>query len=365
MLTTALMIVAALGAEPEPWKKVVEPRAFSFPRDHAAHADHRVEWWYYTGNLAAADGRRFGYELTFFRTGLQYASQNPSRWAVRDLYLAHFAVSDLQSGRFHCFQRLSRRGVGWSGAETDRCRVWNGDWTLELVGDEHRLVAAQCPDANQPERTACAIDLRLVSQKPPALHGDRGISRKGPTLGNASYYYSLTRMETRGTIRLGEQQFEVSGLSWMDHEFSSSFLEAGQRGWDWFSIQLDDGREMMLYQLRRDDGTPDRFSSGTWVEADGRIKPLTADDFSLSAGRTWRSPQSGAEYPVVWKLRLPARKIEMDIAATMPNQELDVVASTGFPYWEGAIDVRGREGDKPLAGRGYLEMTGYAGRLAE
>lgn len=337
----------------EGWLKVVEPRPFEFPRDHAAHEDYRVEWWYYTGNVAAADGRRFGYELTFFRAGVDRQPQNPSRWTVRDLYIAHFAISDIRRGRFHFFERLRRRGVGWAGALADRHQVWIDEWQAGLEGDDHVLKAAD---------EGFAIDLRLSPRKAPVLHGNAGLSQKGPSEGNASHYYSLTRLKTAGSITIDGKVLPVTGWSWMDHEFSSSFLEEGQQGWDWLSIQLDDGRELMIYQIRRSDGDADLHSSGTIVDEHGHTEPLRADEFRLIPGRRWQSPQSRAQYPVEWTVRLPERNVELEVRAAFPQQEMNTVATIGTPYWEGAVVVEGAWNGARTSGRGYLEMTGYQGR---
>jgi predicted secreted hydrolase len=357
-MAACLALVASSPAAEKPaaaedWKTVETPHPFAFPRDHAAHEDYRIEWWYYTGNLQAKDGRRFGYELTFFRTGIVRRPENPSRWAVRDLYITHFAISDLASGKFHFFERLNRRGVGWAGAESDRYRAWNGDWEVRLAGDRHLLSAYEGGQR---------LELTLTPTRPPVLHGDRGLSQKGPSRGNASHYYSLTRMETAGTLAVGGQEFSVTGLSWMDHEFSSSFLEPGQQGWDWFALQLDDGRDLMIYQIRTQDGRPDAQSSGTLVRADGTSIGLRRADFSLAPGPRHKMPGSGAEYPIAWRLRVPGHDLDLNVEAAMPDQEMNTTASIGVPYWEGAVAIRGTASGKPVAGRGYLEMTGYAGK---
>jgi predicted secreted hydrolase len=340
-------------ADGESWKTVVEPRNFVFPDDHAAHKDHRIEWWYYTGNLQTAKGRRFGFELTFFRTGVNRTPTNPSRWTVRDLFITHFAISDVRDRRFHFFERTRRAGVGWAGASTERLHVWNEDWEVRLRGDDHVLKAAE---------QDCAIELVLTPQKPPVLHGDRGLSQKGPTRGNASYYYSLTRMKTIGSVTVHGQRLPVTGWSWMDHEFSSSFLEKGQQGWDWMSIQLDDGQELMIYQIRRADNTTDAFSSGTIIDREGRPESITHDQFQFTPAAYWRSPRTGARYPVRWRVVLPERQIDLNVTAAFPHQEMNTMKSIGTPYWEGSVTVSGSWQGARARGLGYLEMTGYQGR---
>ena len=338
------------------WKAADPGYALSFPRDHAAHPDHRIEWWYYTGNLRAPDGRRFGYQLTFFRFGVDRQPVNPSRWAVRDLYMAHFAVTDVDRGAHHVAERLNRAGIGWAGASTETLKVWNDGWAVTLDERDrrsHRLAAAS-------DDGGLAIELRLDPAAPPVLHGVNGFSQKGAELGNASHYYSLTRLRTTGRLVVGGETFDVEGLSWMDHEFGTSFLEPAQAGWDWFSIQLDDGTDLMVYVMRRIDGARDPRSSGTLVVPEGRVS-LRVDDFRLTPGRRWTSPASGAAYPVAWRIAIPPHGLELEVTAAVDAQELQTGRSTGVTYWEGAIDVQGTRGGVPVAGSGYLEMTGYAG----
>ena len=344
---------AAGGAlTPEGWRQAGLGHAWRFPRDHGSHPEYRIEWWYYTGNLAGG-GRRFGYQVTFFRVGVDPAPENPSRWAVRDLYMAHLAVTDLGAGRHLVAERLDRGGLGWAGAREGTLDVWNGDWRASLDGDRHRLELVD---------RSFGVELDLEPGKPPTLHGENGLSRKGPSAGNASQYYSMTRMPTTGRVRLDGEWIDVTGASWMDHEFGTTFLEPGQVGWDWFSLQLDDGADLMVFQLRRADGRPDDHSAGTWVEGDGISAPLDAGDVRLVPGRRWTSPASGAAYPVEWRVELPGRRVSLDVTAALDAQELDTAASTGVTYWEGAVTVTGRVGGRQVRGRGYLEMTGYSGR---
>jgi predicted secreted hydrolase len=335
------------------WTTVISGRDFRFPADHGAHKDYRIEWWYYTGNLEAEDGRRFGYQLTFFRTGLHKEPANPSRWAVRDLYTAHFGLSDIRNKKHYCFQRNSRAGIGQAGANTDQYEVWNGDWKVALSGDDHILRA---------EDSDVAIDLELNPTKPPVLHGNDGVSKKGPSPGNASYYYSFTRMSTRGTIRIGGQTFKIQGSSWMDHEFSSSFLEPGQLGWDWLAIQLDSGADLMLYRMRREDGTTDPFSSASLVDRSGDVQHLSVTDYTMKPIDTWKSEQTSAVYPLRWRVEIPSLGYSLDIRPAFDQQEMTTIDTTGISYWEGAIDVLGDSADGKVAGRGYMELTGYAGQ---
>ena len=359
MASSIDVMAAALVAQEPPafssggWRQVEQGYTLEFPRDHGSHPDYRIEWWYYTGNLLAADGRRFGYQVTFFRVGVDPAPANPSRWSVRDLYMAHLAVTDVESGRLLTAERLARAGVGWSGARVGTLEVWNGDWRADLAGDTHQVQAL--------DRTF-GVDLRLESGKGPTAHGREGVSQKGAERGNASYYYSMTRMPTTGRLVVDGEQIDVSGTSWMDHEFGTTFLETGQAGWDWFSLQLDDGTDIMFYLLRRNGGGRDPQSAGTWVTADGRSAPIEAAAVTLTPGRTWESPTSEAVYPVEWQIALPDRDVRLEVAAVVDAQELDTDASTGVTYWEGAVTVTGQVGGRTVTGRGYLEMTGYAGR---
>jgi predicted secreted hydrolase len=355
--SVGLVLAVALGAlvhAQSPWREAKAGYQFSFPRDHASHPDFKIEWWYYTGNVRTKQGRRFGYQVTFFRVGIEHAPKNPSRWAVRDLYMTHLAVSDAEGQRYRYAEKLTRGGPGLAGAASDRYYVWNEDWMATREGTQHKLRAV---DAR------AGIDLILDEGKPPAINGINGINQKGARDGNASHYYSLTRMPTRGTITVDGERFEVSGETWMDHEFSTSFLEPEQRGWDWFSIQLSDNRELMLYRMRRADGTHDPRSSGTLVDATGKTTHLTDKDFVLTPGKATFKSKNGAVYPVEWTVSIPSQNIELRVTTPLNDQELSLVQSTGVAYWEGMIDVAGQSGGQSVRGSGYLEMTGYYGSL--
>ncbi len=341
------------------WTHAAPGRPITLPRDHASHPEYKLEWWYYTGNLDGPDGERFGYQLTFFRVGVDPVPVNRSRWAVRDLIMTHVALTDAGGRRYLFAERLNRPGPGWAGASTDRYRVWNEDWEARLDDGRHRLSATASSSDRVPVRFS--IELTLDESQPPALHGDLGYSRKGSDPGNASHYYSLTRMPTAGRVTIAGKTVEVTGLSWMDHEFGTSFLEAGQIGWDWFAIQLSDGRSLMLYRFRRSDDAVDPRSSGTLVDRQGRATPIRFEQVRLQPGRTWTSPASQARYPVAWRIALPVERLELEVGAILDAQELRTTESTGVTYWEGAIDVAGTADGAPITGRGYLEMTGYSG----
>ncbi|MEW6125745.1 MAG: lipocalin-like domain-containing protein [Acidobacteriota bacterium] len=336
------------------WREASSNYNYSFPRDHASHSDYKIEWWYYTGNLESKTGRRFGYQLTFFRSGVVMQTANPSRWAVRDLYMTHFCISDIENQKFYSFERLNRAGVGWAGADTNSYRVWNEDWQARLDGNTHVLDA---------ERENYKLALQLTPEKTEIIHGENAISQKGAQVGNASHYVSLTRMRTTGTITVDGETFDLTGLSWMDHEFGTSFLEENQIGWDWFSIQLDDRRELMLFQIRRKDGSIDQHSSGTLIDADGRATRIAFGEFTLKpTGTNWSSQVSQATYPTEWLIEIPKLELRLTVRAAFGNQELQTTESTGVTYWEGSVSIEGTSRAQVVGGRGYLEMTGYAGQ---
>ncbi len=343
---------AESASQPGGWREAEAGYRYSFPRDHSSHDEYGIEWWYYTGNLQTKAGRRFGYQLTFFRVGVDRIPVNPSRWAVRDLYLAHFAISDIARDSFHSFERINRAAIGWAGADSASYRVWNDDWEARLHGQDHLLSAKD---------EGYELSLKLGPAKPEVIHGEGGISQKGAAAGNASHYYSMTRLQTSGSLTIGGESFEVAGLSWMDHEFGTSFLEVEQAGWDWFSIQLEDGRDLMVFQIRRRDGSIDPHSAGTLIEAGGRATHIPRDELKLIPGEAWRSAASGASYPTVWTIELPHYDLSLRVLAAIDDQELRTTESTGVTYWEGSVVIEGSSSDKPVRGSGYLEMTGYAG----
>lgn len=345
-----LSVSETLGADPDAgYARALTPRPFIFPADHGPHPEFKTEWWYYTGNLADPDGRRFGYQLTFFRIAL--APEMPpraSRWAGRQIGMAHFALSDPQGGRFHSAERFARHALGLAGAQAAPFRVWLEDW--QAAGPEQtfpmRLRAAD---------GAVAIDLLLDAGKPLVLQGEQGLSRKSAEPGNASYYYSFTRLPTRGRLRVGAAEFEVSGNSWLDREWSTSALAPDQAGWDWFALQLDDGHELMYYQLRRHDGSADPASAGVWVRLDGSTRVLGQGDLKLESLKTWTSPRGGS-YPARWRLRVAQEQLDLRIEPLLADQELDLT----IRYWEGAVRITGQRNGQPVSGYGYVELTGYA-----
>ncbi|HXU46332.1 MAG TPA: carotenoid 1,2-hydratase, partial [Thermoanaerobaculia bacterium] len=261
---TRLGLSAVLGGSSAGFARALAPRAFRFPEDHGPHPEFRTEWWYATGNLATPAGRRFGFQLTFFRNALAPETPDrPSRWAARDVYMAHFALTDAEGGRFLAFERFRRGALGLAGARALPFRVALDDWSIASLAP-----GSTWPARLRAQEGGAAIDIQLDQGKPPVLEGDRGLSQKSAAPGQASYYYSLPRMPARGDIRLGGESFAVSGLAWLDREWSTSALAADQVGWDWLALQLDDGRELMLYRLRRRDGSADPASRATLILAD-------------------------------------------------------------------------------------------------
>ncbi len=349
--------LVALAGEATGFARVEGPRPFDFPVDHGPHSDYQTEWWYYTGNLETADGRHFGYQLTFFRRGLAPPSEQqerPSNWATDQVYMTHFALADVAGEQHRAFERFSRGAAGLAGAESPPFRAWLEDWSVEEVKpDVVRLHATQ---------DGLAIDLLLTDLKGPILQGDGGYSQKGPEMGNASHYYSQTRLESVGAVQVGDARYQVEGLSWMDHEFSTSALAADQVGWDWFALQLDDGSELVVFQIRKTDGadtehpSADPFSSGTFIAPDGSTRHLGHNDFQIVVGDTWRSPRSGATYPARWTVTVPVAGLTLEIEPYLADQELNV----SYVYWEGAVRIGGA-----VSGSGYVEMTGYAGSMQD
>ena len=325
---------------------------YEFPRDFFAHPDFQTEWWYTTGNVASADGHHFGFELTFFRQGVNRDESKHGAWDVQDLYLAHLALSDLDGGQFYHAERVNRAGPGIAGVSPEDGRVWNGNWSASWKADGAQRLSARSAEFE--------FSFLLTPEKAPVIHGESGVSQKAEGAGHASHYFSQTRLATDGFITLKGKRFEVSGLSWMDHEFFTHQLSSEQAGWDWFSVQLEDKTELMLFILRRKDGSIDSFSAGTYVDAAGKSIHLRAGDFSLQAeGATWKSPATGAVYPIEWRVSIPKLGLSILAKTKLPQQELTGKTKFAPNYWEGAMDFSGTRGTNAIRGAGYLEMTGY------
>ena len=347
-LRTSLSVSEAMASDTTGYERATEVQPFSFPADHGPHPGFKTEWWYFTGNLTGPNAQSYGYELTIFRIGLTPPDEAPVsnalNWRTNQLYMGHFAVTDGASETFHAFERFQRGGAGLAGAQANPFRVWLDDWSMTSTGTPTfpvRLRAAE---------NGIGIDLTVTPSKPRVLQGNQGLSQKGPGVGNASYYYSYTRLGTEGHVMLQGDTLSVTGQSWLDREWSTSALGPDQEGWDWFSLQLDDGRDLMYYQLRRTDGTPSQFSEGVIVGTDGEPRRLARSDVSLNVLDTWTTSDGTHTYPVEWTLRVPEENIDLHITPVIPNQELDV----SVRYWEGAVRVEGS-----TSGRGYVEMTGY------
>ncbi|OZC02331.1 lipocalin-like domain-containing protein [Rubricoccus marinus] len=355
-VTASLAVAEAMSGDTTGYARADEPRAFTFPADHGPHAGFKTEWWYVTGNLRATDGtdRRFGLQFTIFRSALSAdtSRQRPSDWAADDLYMAHVGFSDVSAGTFSSGETFSRGAAGLAGAASgaDGLRVWLKNIELRQAGALVEGGALPMRIVAQTDDGA-GYDLTAVPAKPLVLQGEKGLSQKGPGAGNASYYYAQTRMTTSGTVTLvSGETVPVEGLTWLDREWSTSALGEGQVGWDWFALHLDDGRDLMIYQLRQSDGGKDPLSKGSLISASGEKQHLPSTAYTLEPLATWESPRGGS-YPTRWRVRVPAEGIDITVEAAIQDQELPV----SVRYWEGAVDVSGS-----ASGVGYLEMTGYA-----
>lgn len=343
-----------LGGEADAgFTRATLPRAFTFPADHGAHGDFRTEWWYFTGNLETDAHRHFGFELTFFRVAMIPPNERvsrPSAWATNQIWLAHFAVTDTEAQRFVAKERVARDALGLAGATVEPLRVWVEDWSAS--GGVSGTATTFELDARDGD---LAVALELHSAEAPVAQGERGLDRKGATPGNASYYYSMPRLAARGALTVGGETHEVTGLAWLDREWSTSALEAGVVGWDWFALHLSDGSSLMFYRLRTPDGSASRFSGGSVVAADGEMLRLAADDVELTPLRRWRSAATGIEYPVAWALAVPRIGVTLAIEPYVDGQELDL----SVRYWEGAVRGEGADDNGPIMAQGYLELAGY------
>jgi predicted secreted hydrolase len=363
---TLQRVVPASRPDTTGFQQASKPAKIRFPADHGPHPAYQTEWWYYTGNLQTEDGRHFGFQLTFFRRALLPPGASPGRasdWATSQVYMAHFAVSDIDGESYRAHERLARGAAGLAGASAEPFGVWLENWQVEQIDayDERCPpdLSAPCGFHLHAAEQDLAVDLELLDTKGPNLQGDRGYSQKGPQSGQASYYYSLTRMQATGQITMGDEVFPVSGMSWMDHEWSTSALSPEQKGWDWFSLQFEDGTELMVFQIRQADGSIDPYSSGMLIAVDGRTRQLSQDEFNLEVTGNWTSPHSGAVYPAGWVIQIPGEELELEIKPLMKDQELDV----SYAYWEGAVQASGTRAGLPISGKGYVELTGYSGSM--
>jgi predicted secreted hydrolase len=347
----ALVLAVAFHPIAAQFREAMPGYKYEFPRDYFNHPDFQTEWWYYTGNLKSADGRAFGFELTFFRIGASRVNAQRSDWAVNDVYMAHLALSDIEGQHFYHHERLNRAGPGLAGVNADSGRVWNGNWQIQLDGGTQRLRAVS---------DDFSLDFKLLAMKPPVIHGIDGVSQKSAGAGRASHYISLTRLAVSGAIDLNGVSIPIDGTAWMDHEFFTQQLDSNQTGWDWLSLQLDDNTELMLFRIRRKDGSIDPYSSGTYIDTAGKTTHLERKDFDLEpTGEMWTSTVSKAAYPIHWRVSVPPLHLQLDVRTPLKQQEISGNIRYAPSYWEGAIRLRGERSSAPIAGAGYLEMTGY------
>ncbi len=346
-----LLLIAIASSSAQEWRSAMPGWQYEFPRDHRVHTDFKTEWWYFTGNLFDQSGRRFGYELTFFRHGIIPPAQRHdgrSRFVVNDLKFAHFTITDASGRRFRFDEKASRGAFADAGFDRGNELAWIDDWSVKMNATGEFELSARTSDAR--------LNLTLGTVKAAVIHGENGVSAKAAEEGHASHYYSITRLTSHGTLRVEGKTFDLSGTSWFDHEWATNQLASHQLGWNWLCVQFVNNTELMLYQMRRDDGSFDPASSGTFVAADGTATHLRAADFSMTSGATWKSDKTGAIYPVRWRVQVPSRSIDVAVHPVLDDQEL---ALSPLTYWEGAVDILGREN-----GVGYLELTGYAGSLS-
>jgi predicted secreted hydrolase len=347
-VVAALFFLQPIAAQ---YRTALPGYRYEFPRDHFSHVDFQTEWWYYTGNLKSAEGHKFGFELTFFRQAVSRDPTKTAAWDVKDLYLAHLALSDLDGGKFYHAERTNRSGPGLAGASEMGGRIWNGNWQILWGASDQKLQAIQ---------EGFQLHLALHPEKPPVIHGVNGVSQKAEGEGHASHYISLTRVATAGSIELDGKEFEVSGTSWMDHEFFTQQLAPEQTGWDWLSLQFADNTELMLFHIRRKDGSIDPHSAGTYVDAQGKTTHFRESDFVLEPlEERWKSPATGADYPVHWKIVVPKLGMELEAKTRLASQELTGKTKLAPNYWEGALMLSGKRNAQTTSGVGYLEMTGY------
>lgn len=349
--TNRLQALRASGL-PAGFELVTAPRAFQFPLDHGPHPAFRHEWWYVTGHLDTPSGEPFGFELTFFRFALKppseaAATEPQSAWRARQIYMAHFAVSDIGGKNFVVSERFARDALGLAGAQADPFRVSLDDWSLAATADAKswRLIVAD---------KGYSLDLEMDPSAPLMLNGDAGFSRKADAEGAASYYYSIPRMSAHGKLKRDGKTVDVRGAVWLDREWGSGALGSDQQGWDWFALQLDDGSALMFYALRKQSSQRDAHSAGTWLAPDGKALALNNDDVQIDTTAEWTSPH-GTRYPARWHLRVPKLELDVDIQPRLANQELN----TSTRYWEGASLVKGTRGSKPIEGKAYVELVGY------
>ncbi len=346
----------------EGFKSVTGPCNLTFPNDHGPHPGYRTEWWYYTGNLNTEAGDRFGFQLTFFRSqispvGAKKTWPSPaSAWRTQQIYLGHAAITDINGKQHLQAEEVARGALGIAGAQQrkDRTEIFLKNWSTRIEKNDHQITA---------QTDNFSLNLHLTPLKPVVLHGAKGYSRKGSTPEKASCYYSYTRFNTKGSLRVRDKSYSVKGLSWMDHEFSTAPLEPGLAGWDWFSLQLSDHTEIMVFLLRDMKGELSPASSGTFIDAKGNSIHIPRKDFHIKVLDTWKSPTSHAVYPSRWRLRVFPINLDVTVIPNLENQEMQTPDSTGVTYWEGSVSITGTRNKDSITGSGYVELTGYAGKF--
>lgn len=359
LLLFFINVLPLTAAEFEDYLSVTGPCNLEFPKDHGAHPGYRTEWWYYTGNLRSENGRRYGFQLTFFRSRISPPGtekkwpREPSAWRTSQVFLAHAALTDIDGKQHLPAEDVSRAALGMAGVRqtAQSTNVFLKNWSAQITPDLHTLTV------NSAE---FSYDLTFKPTKPVVMHGERGYDVKGSTPERASCYYSLTRLEGQGDIAVGEDTVAVSGTAWMDHEFSTASLEPGIIGWDWFSLQLSDNSEIMLYLFRTETGAVHAASSGTYIAADNAVRRISKAEIVVDVLDTWQSKASKARYPVRWRMQIAPLGFDLIISAKLAGQEMRTLDSTGVTYWEGSVAIDGIKNKQPVGGEGYVELTGYA-----
>ncbi|MDG2144026.1 MAG: lipocalin-like domain-containing protein [Planctomycetota bacterium] len=357
LLASLLLSLAAVTSSApgiEDWDRVLPGLELAFPADHGPHPEYLIEWWYITGQVESETGRRFGYQFTIFRRGLVPSERPAGSSALRaqQVYAGHLAVTDVKNGKTLFSERLRRASSALVDAPRGDLQLALEDWSF--VRTDGDLLQLSAGDAAQ----SIGLELQLQPTKPLVLHGANGYSSKGADEGNASAYFSWTRLATSGVLTVGGESMRVAGKSWFDHEYGSSVLETGVQGWDWFGLHLEDGRDLMVFLLRRADGTLSPASSGTLIELDGSSRRLQSTEFSIRSLETWKSPRTEGVYPAKWEIEVPSIQLKVQAMPLVPDCELGTGKSTGVAYWEGPVELRGSH-----PGRGYAELTGYAGSM--
>lgn len=354
LLAVLALIAAKASAADDGYQRALPGYEFRFPRDHGSHPDFRTEWWYFTGNVQDEWGKPFGFKMTIFRSATAPPEGRvESALAANQVYLCHFAISDVAGRDHQAWETVGREGFDQARASTVNLDVGLKDFSILMAPDETITLKAGKDHAG--------LDLKLSPAKPFVIHGEKGIHQKADIAGQASHYITYTRLNTTGTLRWRDKAYTVSGLSWMDHEFGSDYLSDSQAGWDWFAIQLDNGYDLMLYQLRNKDGSANTHSIGSIVDKQGNLTPIRGSDFVIEQTGSWESPKTGGVYPMGWKIRLRQQDSLLTITPAFPDQEMVMQDYTRTAYWEGAVRIGGTWGDSSTAGKGYVELVGYAG----